>query len=66
MEERMWAIIADSVAHEYYSWEDVLEDFILFAEDENYVTIEVYDPIIGAVLLESTYGEITDILGLLE
>ena len=66
MNERFWAIIADGEAHEYYSWEDVLEDFVLFAEDENYITIEVYDPIIGAVLMESEYGEITDILGLLE
>ncbi len=66
MEERYWSIIADSTAYEYYSWKDVLEDFILFSEDENYVTIEVFDPILGAVLIESTYGEITDILGLLE
>ena len=66
MEERYWAIIADGEAHEYYSWKDVLEDFVLFAEDDNYITIEVYDPIIGAVLMESTHGEITDILGLLE
>ena len=66
MEERYWAIIADGTAYEYYSWKDVLEDFIIFSEDQNYITIEVYDPIIGAVLIESEYGEITDLLGLLE
>ena len=64
--ERDWSIIADGMAYEYYSWKDVLEDFILFSEDDNYITIEVFDPIIGAVLMESEYGEITDILGLLE
>ena len=66
MEERYWSIIADGTAYEYYCWKDVLEDFILFSEDENYVTVEVFDPIIGAVLMESEYGEIKDILGLLE
>lgn len=66
MEERYWAIIADGEAHEYYSWKDVLEDFVLYAEDNNYITIEVYDPIIGAVLMESEHGEIRDLLGLLE
>ena len=66
MEERYWEIIADGEVHEYCSWKDILEDFVLYAEDENYTEVEVYDPIIGAVLMESTYGEITDMLGLLE
>ena len=66
MEERYWSIIADGIAYEYYSWKDILEDFVLFSEDDNYTTVEVFDPIIGAVLMESTEGEITDILGLLE
>ena len=66
MDERYWAIIVDGEAFEYWHWGDVIEDFLLFSEDENYVTIEVYDPILGAVLIESEYGEITDILGLLE
>ena len=66
MKERYFQIIADGEVHEYCSWKDVLEDFLLYSEDENYTTIEVYDPIIGAVLMESTEGEITDLLGLLE
>lgn len=66
MKERYWEIIADGGIHYYSSWDDVLEDFILYAEDEYYTEIEVYDPIINAVLMESTDGEITDILGLLE
>ena len=66
MQERYWEIIADGGIHYYSSWEDVLEDFVLYTEDDNYTEIEVYDPVIGAVLMESTYGEITDILGLLE
>lgn len=66
MQERYWEIIADGGIHYYSSWEDVLEDFVLYAEDDNYTEIEVYDPIIGAVLMESTDGEITDILELLE
>ena len=66
MKERYFQIIADGEIHEYIDWKDVLEDFLLYSEDENYTTIEVYDPIIGAVLMESTEGEITDLLGLLE
>ena len=66
MKERYFQIIADGKVHEYIDWEEVKEDFLLYSEDENYTTIEVYDPIIGAVLMESTEGEITDLLGLLE
>ena len=66
MKERFFQIIADGEVHEYIIWEEVKEDFLLYSEDENYITIEVYDPIIKAVLLESENGEITDLLGLLE
>ena len=66
MEERYWVIIADGTCFEYFHWEDILEDFLLFSQDENYTKIEVFDPIINATLLESEEGEIKDILGLLE
>lgn len=64
--ERYFQIIADGKVSEYIDWEEVKEDFLLYSEDESYTTIEVYDPILKAVLIESEYGEITDILGLLE
>ena len=66
MEERYFQIIADGEVFEYIVWEEVKEDFILYSQDENFTTIEVYDPILKAVLMESEYGEIKDILGLLE
>ncbi len=64
--ERTFQIIADTEVHEYIIWAEALEDFLLYAEDEKYTTIELYDTTLKAVLLESTEGEITDILGLLE
>ena len=66
MKERYFQIITDSKVHEYIIWEEAVEDFLLYSEDENYTTVELYDPIIKAVLLESEEGEITDLLGLLE
>ena len=66
MKERYFQIIADGEIHEYIDWEEVKEDFLLYSEDENYTTVELYDPIIKAVLMESEEGEITDLLGLLE
>ena len=66
MKERYFQIIADGEVHEYIIWEEAVEDFLLYSEDESYTTVELYDPIIKAVLLESEDGEITDLLGLLE
>ena len=66
MKERYFQIIADGEVHEYIDWEEVKEDFLLYAEDENFTTVEVYDPILKAVLIESEYGEIIDKLDLLE
>ena len=66
MKERYFQIIADGEVHEYIIWEEAVEDFLLYSEDKDFTTVELYDPIIKAVLLESEEGEITDILGLLE
>lgn len=66
MEERYFQIIADGETHEYIIWEEAVEDFLLYSEDENFTTVELYDPVIKAVLIESESGEITDLLGLLE
>ena len=66
MKERYFQIIADGETHEYIIWEEAVEDFLLYSEDENFTTVELYDPIIKAVLIESENGEITDVLGLLE
>ena len=66
MQERYFQIIVDGEIHEYIIWQEAVEDFLLYAEDEKYTTVELYDPIIKAVLLESENGEIKDILGLLE
>ena len=66
MKERYFQIIVDGEIHEYIIWEEAVEDFLLYSEDGKYTTIELYDPIIKAVLLESEEGEIKDILGLLE
>ena len=66
MKERYFQIIADGKVHEYIDWEEAVEDFLLYSEDEKFTTVELYDPIIKAVLLESENGEITDLLGLLE
>ena len=66
MQERYFQIIVDGETFEYIVWEEVIEDFLLYSEDERHTTVEVYDPIIRAVLLESEEGEIKDILGLLE
>ena len=66
MKERYFQIIVDGEVHEYIIWEEAVEDFLLYSEDEKFTTVELYDPIIKAVLLESEDGEITDLLGLLE
>ena len=66
MRERYFQIIADGEIHEYIDWEETVEDFLLYSEDENFTTIEVYDPLLKAVLIESEEGKITDLLGLLE
>ena len=66
MRERYFQIIADGEIHEYIDWEEAVEDFLLYSEDENFTTIEVYDPLLKAVLIESEEGKITDLLGLLE
>lgn len=66
MKERYFQIIVDGETFEYIVWEEAVEDFLLYSEDEKYTTVELYDPVIRAVLLESEEGEIKDILGLLE
>ena len=66
MKERYFQIIVDGEIFEYIVWEEAVEDFLLYSEDEKYTTVELYDPVIRAVLLESEEGEIKDILGLLE